>query len=50
MLENDIKEFKEQLVLKYENAEDLELQWEAKAYLDCIKMFDELLKKNKLLG
>jgi len=49
MLEKDVKELKERFVLKYENAESLELQWEAKAYLDCIKMLDEILKKNKLL-
>jgi len=49
MLENDIEKFKEQLVLKHENAESLELQWEAKAYLDCINMLNELLKENGLL-
>jgi hypothetical protein len=49
MLENDVKKFKERLVLKHENAESLELQWEAKAYLDCLNMLNELLKKNGLL-
>jgi hypothetical protein len=49
MLEKDVKNFKERLVLKHENAESLELQWEAKAYLDCINMLNELLKKNGLL-
>jgi hypothetical protein len=49
MLENDVKQFKERLVLKFDNAESLELQWEAKAYLDCINMLNELLVKNGLL-
>ena len=48
MLENGIRKFKEQLVLKFNNAESLELQWEAKAYLDCINMLDVLLKENGL--
>ena len=48
MLETDIKNLKEQLVFKFSNAESLELQWEAKAYSDCITMLDEVLKKNKL--
>jgi len=46
MLETDIKKFKESLVLAFENARDLELQWEAKAYGECIKMLDPILKKN----
>jgi len=46
MLENDVKKLREILVLKHENAEDQELQWEAKAYLDCLNMLDEILKKN----
>jgi hypothetical protein len=49
MLETDIKKFKEQLGYKLNNAEDLELNWEAKAYTDCIKMLDDILKKNGLL-
>jgi hypothetical protein len=49
MLENDVKAFREKLILKHENAESLELQWEAKAYLDCLNMFNELLKENGLL-
>jgi len=50
MLETDIKRFKEQLVLKLNNAESLELQWEAKAYLDSINMLDVILKENGLLN
>jgi len=46
MLEDAVKKFKERLVLKHENAESLELQWEAKAYLDCINMLNGLLKEN----
>jgi len=46
MLENDLKKFKERLVLKFDNAESLELQWEAKAYLDCLNMLNELFKEN----
>jgi len=46
MLETDIKKFKEMLVLKLDNARDQELQWEAKAYADCIAMLDPILKKN----
>ncbi|GBU24997.1 hypothetical protein R83H12_01635 [Fibrobacteria bacterium R8-3-H12] len=46
MLEADIKKFRELLVLKLENAKDQELQWEAKAYADCIAMLDPILKKN----
>jgi hypothetical protein len=49
MLEDDVKKFKERLVLKFDNAESLELQWEAKAYLDCINMLNDLLKENGLL-
>jgi len=49
MLETDIKNFKEQLCFKLSNAQDLELQWEAKAYSDCISMLDTVLKKNGLL-
>jgi hypothetical protein len=46
MLEKAIKKFKEQLVFKLNNAENLELQWEAKAYSDCINMLDSVLKQN----
>jgi len=46
MLETDIKKFKEMLVFKLDNAKDQELQWEAKAYSDCIAMLDTVLKKN----
>ncbi|MDR2584387.1 MAG: hypothetical protein LBC75_12990 [Fibromonadaceae bacterium] len=46
MLETDIKKFKESLVLQLENAKDQELHWEAKAYAECIKMLDSVLKKN----
>jgi len=49
MLEEDIKKFKELVAFKLENAQDQELQWEAKAYADCIKMIDQVLKKNGLL-
>ncbi|MCL2100922.1 MAG: hypothetical protein FWH22_04340 [Fibromonadales bacterium] len=49
MLETDIKKMKEQLFYKLSNAEDLELQWEAKAYKDCINMLDAVLKANGLL-
>jgi len=48
MLETDVKKFREQLELKFNNAQDLELQWEAKAYLDCIGMIDAVLKRNHL--
>jgi hypothetical protein len=44
MLESAVKKYKELLVLKLNNAENLELQWEAKAYLDCINMLDTVLK------
>jgi hypothetical protein len=50
MLEADIKKFKEMLVLKFENAKDLELQWEAKAYGECINMLDPILKKNGIVA
>jgi len=46
MLENAVKKYKELLVLKLSNAESLELQWEAKAYLDCISTLDAVLKGN----
>jgi hypothetical protein len=46
MLETDIKKFRELLVLKLDNAENLELHWEAKAYTECITMLDSILKKN----
>jgi hypothetical protein len=46
MLETDIKKFKELLVLKLDNAENLELHWEAKAYSECITMLNSVLKKN----
>ncbi|MCL2207423.1 MAG: hypothetical protein FWB90_04920 [Fibromonadales bacterium] len=49
MLETDIKDLREQLSFKLSNAQDLELQWEAKAYEDCINMLDSALKKNGLL-
>jgi hypothetical protein len=49
MLETDIKKFRELMGFKLENAKDQELHWEAKAYEDCIKMIDDLLKKNGLL-
>jgi hypothetical protein len=49
MLETDIKNYKNTLLLKLSNAESLELQWEAKAYSDCIVMLDEVLKENGLL-
>jgi hypothetical protein len=49
MLEADIKNYKDNLLLKLSNAESLELQWEAKAYSDCIAMLDEVLKENGLL-
>ena len=48
MLEADIKKFKEMLDFKLDNARDQELQWEAKAYADCIAMLDPVLKKNGL--
>ncbi len=50
MLESDIKKFREELDFKFNNAQDLELQWEAKAYLDCLNMLDKVLKKNQLLN
>ncbi len=46
MLEKAVKKYKELLVLKLNNAENLELQWEAKAYMDCINMLDTILKGN----
>jgi len=46
MLETDIKKFREILGLKLDNAKDLELHWEAKAYTECIAMLDPILKKN----
>lgn len=49
MLETDIKELRVQYDFKLCNAQDLELQWEAKAYSDCISMLDSVLKKNDLL-
>jgi len=49
MLETDIKELRVQFDFKLNNAQDLELQWEAKAYSDCISMLDVVLKKNGLL-
>jgi hypothetical protein len=49
MLENDLKTFKEQLIFKLDNAESLELQWEAKAYSDCIIMLNDVLKENGVL-
>ncbi|MDR0516387.1 MAG: hypothetical protein LBH25_05010 [Fibromonadaceae bacterium] len=49
MLETDIKKYKEQLNFRLSNAQDLDLQWEAKAYSDCITMLDAILKKNNLL-
>jgi len=49
MLDTDIKRFREQLDLKFNNAQDLELQWEAKAYLDCLNMLDSVLKRNQLV-
>jgi len=48
MLEADIKKLKEQLGFKLSNAESLELNWEAKAYSDCIAMLDSIIKKNNL--
>jgi len=48
MLEADIKKLKEQLALKVSNAENLELNWEAKAYSDCMAMLDSVMKKNNL--
>lgn len=49
MLETDIQKFKLELALKLDNAENLELQWESKAYSDCIAMLDKVLEKNGLL-
>jgi hypothetical protein len=46
MLETDIKKFRDLLVLKLDNAENLELHWEAKAYTECIKMLDPIFTKN----
>jgi len=46
MLETDIKKFRERLALQLENAKDQELHWEAKAYEECIKMLDPILKGN----
>jgi len=48
MLEADIKKFRDMLGLKLENAKDLELHWEAKAYTECISMLNSVLKKNGL--
>ncbi|MDR2579471.1 MAG: hypothetical protein LBC85_00560 [Fibromonadaceae bacterium] len=48
MLETDIKSLREQLDFKLNNAKDLELQWEAKAYSDCLDMLDTIIKKNNL--
>jgi|TergutMp193P3_1026864.scaffolds.fasta_scaffold01548_3 hypothetical protein len=48
MLETDIKKFREMLDFKFNNAKDLDLQWEAKAYSDCLEMMDAILKKNGL--
>jgi len=48
MLEADIKKFKDTLGMKLENAKDLELHWEAKAYMECINMLNSILKKNGL--
>jgi len=48
MIETDIKDLREQLSFKLGNAQDLDLQWEAKAYEDCIKMIDSILNKNGL--
>jgi hypothetical protein len=46
MIDADLKKLKENLFFKLSNAQDLELQWEAKAYSDCISMLDVVLKKN----
>jgi hypothetical protein len=48
MLETDVKKCRDMLELKLNNAQDLELQWEAKAYLDCLNMLEAVLKKNHL--
>jgi hypothetical protein len=48
MLDADLKKLKEHLTFKLNNAQDLELQWEAKAYSDCISMLDVVLKKNNM--
>ena len=48
MLETDIKELRAQLDFKFSNAKDLELQWEAKAYSDCLNMLDAVLERNNL--
>ncbi|MCL2282078.1 MAG: hypothetical protein FWC26_02030 [Fibromonadales bacterium] len=48
MLETDIKELRTQVDFKFNNAQDLELQWEAKAYADCLKLLDEVIAKNGL--
>jgi len=49
MLETDIKKLREDLGNKLDNAESLELHWEAKAYSDCITMLDTVIRKNKLV-
>ncbi|MCL2260013.1 MAG: hypothetical protein FWC15_01505 [Fibromonadales bacterium] len=49
MLETDIKELRMKFDFKLSNAQDLDLQWEAKAYADCISMLDSVLKKNDLI-
>lgn len=48
MLEDDIKKFREQIVLQQANAEALELQWEAKAFSECLDLLNVILKKNGL--
>jgi hypothetical protein len=50
MLDADLKKLKENLFFKLSNAQDLELQWEAKAYSDCITMLDNILKKHGMLN
>ncbi len=48
MLDADIKKYREMLDFKFNNAKDLELQWESKAYLDCLETLDAILKRNGL--
>jgi hypothetical protein len=48
MLEEDIKKLREQLVFKFDNAESLELHWEAKAYSDCLNMLNAIFQKNNI--
>ena len=48
MLEDDVKKYREQLVLQLANAEALELQWEAKAFVECLDLLDVVLKRNGL--